>query len=228
MEKVANIVRIIYSPKEVFEKEENNPSPWLPFVFVLLISLLLVAIVIPVTHSSIVQAVKERVKELPPQARERSLEFLSLERSLIFGLLTTFFMVALKIFFQAGVLNLLVPLIGGEGTFNSVLTAVAYGNLISTYGGIVKLPAVIIKKSPRIHTDLSLFLPQEATGFFKYLLSNIDIFTIWSLLVMGAGLSVLCKVESKKAYIFLAVLWIIYIFAFSFLSAKGIFKFGEL
>jgi hypothetical protein len=72
---------------------------------------------------------------------------------------------------------------------------------------------------------LALLLPPEAEETFLYrLLAQLDVFAVWSLIIMAAGFSVYAGVKREKAYWATFGLWAVWVLASSALG--GAVHFG--
>jgi hypothetical protein len=114
------------------------------------------------------------------------------------------------VFLMAGVTHLLMKMLGGKGRFRHARAVIAWSMLISTLGSLVKLPIMIAKNSIIVETGPSLFFKdlEPSDQLFK-LLSTFDIFTIWGMIVTAVGLAVVYRVSAGKAWVAVAVLWIL-------------------
>ena len=201
------LIEIVYNPRKVFQEDGGFI---IPFIAVIILSIVFLVILTPVRFEQILQNVTERIQDLPQEQQERILGSMSVKNIIIRGGIAILIMVPIKIILQALIYQVSLPLIGGELSLKSSLFILSYANLISTFSGFLKVPVALISKNINVRTDLSIFLPQ-GSGYLWKVLSQIDLFTIWSLGILGLGLSIMGKVEKKKAYILVGMLWLAYI-----------------
>jgi len=201
------LVEIIYNPRKVFEADGSFV---IPFVAVIILSIIFLVILTPVRFEQILQNVTERIKDLPQEQQETILRSMTVKNIIIKGGIAILIMIPIKIILQALIYQVLLPLAGGELSLKNSLFVLSYANLISTFSGFVKVPVALVSKNINVRTDLSILLSSEG-GYLWKVLSQIDIFTIWSLGILGLGLSIMGKVEKKKAYILIGILWLAYI-----------------
>jgi hypothetical protein len=77
-------------------------------------------------------------------------------------------------------------------------------------GGIVGSAVMIARRSVEVSMSFNLFFPFVEKGTFLFrLLTQLNFFTIWSLLVFGLGLSIVGKMNIKKSYALAFGLWIV-------------------
>jgi hypothetical protein len=218
MKSVKRLFRVLYEPFKVFSEMEEKPEFLFPFLTVIILSVILFIITFPSTYSLVMERIMERVKELPKEQQEKALQFYTYQKMYIFGIIRTLLFLPIVILAQAGIFLLIFPLLGSQLTFRSSLTSVSYASWISFLGNLFKTVLMIIKKG-RIHTDLTLFLPQIERGFIYRILSNVDFFTIFSLFILSTGFAVFGKVERKKTLFLVYTLWIIFIIIGAMLPA---------
>jgi len=201
------LIEIVYNPRKVFQEDGGFI---IPFIAVIILSIVFLVILTPVRFGQILQNVTERIQDLPQEQQERILGSMTVKNIIIRGGIAILIMVPIKIILQALIYQVSLPLIGGELSLKNSLFILSYANLISTFSGFLKVPVALISKNINVRTDLSIFLPQ-GSGYLWKVLSQIDLFTIWSLGILGLGLSIMGKVEQKKAYMLVGLLWLAYI-----------------
>ena len=199
---MGSLVKIFHSPREVFEKVDEKPNWLLPFLTIILVSLILTIVLLPtVIQPAAVEGVESRFQG-NDQGLERAMKWVSGPLFYVVTLGSVLFTAPLKILAQAGILALFLLLLHGQVRFPKVLAVTSYSALISILGGIVKGGIMLGTKSTEVYTNLTLFLPFVEKDTFLYrLLSQVDFFTIWSLVLFGLGLSIVGKIERRKSYI---------------------------
>jgi hypothetical protein len=106
--------------------------------------------------------------------------------------------------------------------FQKRLSVSSYSALISVLGGVVGAATMIAKKSLEVSLSIGLFFPfLEKSNFLFRLLSQMNFFTIWSLVVFGIGLSVVGKMSAKRSWLLVFALWVVVIVLAAFLGALG-------
>jgi hypothetical protein len=115
----------------------------------------------------------------------------------------------LMLFVTAGVLHLLMKMLGGKGSFRNGRAVVAYSMIVSVIGTIVKFPIMVSKKTMMPELGPTLLLPdlQPSDRLFKFLYTGFDVFTIWWMIVLILGLSVGYRVSRGKSVAVVVVLW---------------------
>ena len=121
------------------------------------------------------------------------------------------------VFVMAGVVHLLMKMLGGKGKFRHARAVVGWSMLIAALGSLVKLPLMIAKNSMVVETGPSLFFKnlEPSDRLFKFL-SSFDIFTIWGMVVTAIGLAIVYRISKGKAWVAVAILWILVILITTF------------
>ena len=204
---LARIFNIFFEPRKVFESLKAKPKWLVPFIIVCLITLLFLFLASGIIVSE--QIAKTEANQQLTDAQESVIANWIKISMFVFGpiwLALALFAVSLVLYF---VFNILM---GGDSTFIRVLSVVSHSYLISIPATIVHLPIILIKKSVDVHTSLALVLPVELKEKFLYrFLDGFDIFTLWQVIVLALGLSVMYNFSFKKSFIPILIMWIILI-----------------
>ncbi len=205
---MVDLIKIITSPTIVFDEEKK---PWLPLVATVIISIISFLTLRTVLANEFSEKALKFIENLPEEQKQRALDQIgNLPRMLIVGVATIIILTPLKILIQALIFNTAAPLMGGELSFSRAIAVMSFGNYISSLSWLIKVPIAIITREPVVRTDLGVLFT-ELKGYLPIVLSQIDIFTIWSLIIIAIGLEKYAKIERKKGYILVLTLWIIYI-----------------
>ena len=114
---------------------------------------------------------------------------------------------------------------GGKANFWIIVNIVAYAALIGFLGDFVRGIMIILKDSMYVYTGLGLLSPANDGSFVHYLLRQVDLFSIWRIIVTGIGLGVVYKMKSKKFVIVMFIVWILFI---SLVAGANMFTGGSI
>jgi len=107
-------------------------------------------------------------------------------------------------------------LFGGKSSFWIVMNVVVFAALIGTLGDAIRGILVMLKDSISVYTGLGLLKPTDDGSFLFYLFRQVDIFSIWRILVTAIGLGAIYNMKPKRfAYVLFSV-WIIFIVLVAF------------
>jgi hypothetical protein len=225
----SKVLSIFFEPRKVFESLKIKPTWLIPFIIVVLLGMVYYYYAYPIIMSDQVARIQANEK-IPDEQKQAIMEKMGggehppawqLGITPIGGLI--YLVIASAILFF--VFNVLL---GGDSTFRRVFSVYCYSALVGIPATIVKLPLTLVKKSTDVQTSLAILLSPDAKGSFLYnILSSIDIFVIWQVILISIGLAVVYKFTPKKSYTTVFVLWIVYVFLKSGLSSLlgGAFSF---
>lgn len=232
---------IIFSPTRRFQSLSEKPDWVLPLILTLLLPLLIGTIaVVLLPRSVLITSAEERItrtKEFIDQQLEKGrmtadqrdaameriesasrseLEFYqnasnpSLFLRFLLRSIPALLWSALQIFLWTIILNLLLPLMGGVSSFARTFA-------VTTNSALVRIPAalfhtllMILTGKLTATTNLALVAPNVPL-YLKGILSCIDIFTIWELILVSLGLKTLFNLQMKRTTVVVFILWLVYI-----------------
>ena len=219
MSTVDRIVRVFYAPSETFEAvaEQRSAADWL-------LPTLLVSVVIFIstylTSSIYVAEAMEQIREQTP-AEQPNVEGTG-DAIRISGLVAAPIMTFVMLFIGAAIYLLVGKLLGGLLSYGQCLPIVAYTSLIAILQHIVKTPLVLATGTMDVQVGLGMFLAEEARkSFGGHLLSLIDPFVVWMVVVAGLGLSIVGQIERSRAYVGVAAITLIFLAIGAFFSTLG-------
>ena len=219
MSVVGRIVRVFYAPSETFESvaEQRSAADWL-------LPTLLVAVVVFIstylTSSIYVAEALEQMREQTP-AEQPIVEGTG-DAIRISGLVAAPIMTFVMLFIGAAIYLLVGKLLGGLLDYGQCLAIVAYTSLIAILQHIVKTPLVLATGTMDVQVGLGMFLAEEARkSFGGHLLSLIDPFVVWMVVVAGLGLSIVGQIERNLAYAGVAAITLIFLSVGAFFGTLG-------
>ena len=213
MSGVSKIFNIFFEPRKVFESLNVKPTWIVPVIIVALLAVSFFYFTFPYMIDQQIQRIRDN-ENIPEQAKANIIERMEEQTQppvwqmaiAPVGVLVSFIVVAAVLFFAFNVL------LGGDSTFRRVFSTYCYSSLVSIPASIVKFPLVMAKGNMNVQTSLALILSPEKQGSFIYsVLSSFDIFTIWQVILLSIGLGVMYKFATKKAFVTVFILWIIWI-----------------
>ncbi len=107
---------------------------------------------------------------------------------------------------------------GGKANFWIVMNVVAFAAIIGLLGDIVRDLMIISKGTMYVYTGLGLLKPIDDGSILYYLLRQVDIFSVWRIVVTCIGLGVIYKMKPKKFGYVIFPVWIVFIAAVAVLN----------
>ncbi|KJS17605.1 MAG: hypothetical protein VR69_04620 [Peptococcaceae bacterium BRH_c4b] len=115
---------------------------------------------------------------------------------------------------MAGLLKLFNAFTGEKAPFKTLFAVTVYAYLPLMLASVIK--TVLIMSSPaqnmyKVSTGLALLLPGDKIDRFYMIMSQVDPFSLWGLVLLAVGSSVAMKVPAVKTGTYLGVLWVIFV-----------------
>ncbi len=99
-------------------------------------------------------------------------------------------------------------LLGGEAKFKTLFATASWSGVISVLSTLINAPVMKARGVLESATSLAFLLPPEDNETPLYfLLSQIDLFTLWWVIVLGFGFSAAYKFTTQKSMTVLFIWW---------------------
>ena len=218
MSVVGRILRVFYAPSETFEAvaEQRSAADWLvPTIVVALVVFFSTYVTSPIY---VAETMEQMQQQQMPAEQSDEMEG-TVGAILISTLIAAPVMMFVMLFIGAAIYLLVGKLLGGLLGYGHCLALVAYTSLIAILQHIVKVPLVLAKETMNVQIGLGMFLSEEAQkSFGGALLSSIDPFVVWMIVIAGLGLSIVGQIERSRAYAGVAAITLIFLSIGAFFS----------
>lgn len=222
---VSRMIRIFYAPGETFESltRKRSAADWLvPAILSVVVATTAAVLVLPFTTEFNQEIMQQRMQGMSAEEREIVEQYRTQDIMQASTLIVIPIMLFILIFVFSAFCLLMGKLLGGLLSYGQVLAIVAYVGLISIPQQVIKTLLISAKKTPMVQMGLGLFLSEEALQSFSgRLLSLIDPFIIWSVVITGLGLSIVGQLDRRKAYAGVGVITLIWLSLASALGSIG-------
>lgn len=222
---VGRMIRIFYAPGETFESlaRKRSAADWLvPAILSVVVATTAAVLVLSFTTEFNQEIMQQRMQNMSAEEREVVEQHQIQGIMQISTLIVTPIMLFILIFIFAAFCLLMGKLLGGLLSYGQVLAIVAYAGLIAIPQQVIKTLLISAKKTPMVQMGLGLFLSEEALQSFSgRLLSLIDPFIIWSVVITGLGLSIVGQLDRRKAYAGVGVITLIWLSLAASLGSIG-------
>jgi hypothetical protein len=215
------------APSKTFEDIRNgHRSWWLPLVIFTVFAYMLFAVV--VSRIGIQQVVdnqihlspntEARLAQATPEQRETSNKF-SVGFTEAAFIANPVFVIAGVALMSLGIWGTINFAFGGRATFGGIFAMWMYATLpsvIKSFLGMITILAGMAPESFNIKnmapTNLGAFLdPIETNKALYSLASSIDIVTIWTLILLGMGTSIIAGTKRSSGYIAIFGWWTVFV-----------------
>jgi len=206
---------VLFAPAETFDDIARTPDVLAPMALLLLIAIGSTVVLVPRMdfESTIRTQMQQSGREMKPADMDRAVKM-----GKAFGTMIAYCSPLLGIAFYvvlAGILLLAFRLFGGEGNFTQALSVTLYAwiplTLFSIILALVALSrdsidpttiATVVKSNPSFLVDFS-----EQRVLFA-LLSSLDVFVVWTLILLTFGFSAVSKLSKGMSAAIIFSLWI--------------------
>lgn len=207
---------VLVSPRPTFESIARRPS-WLAPLLILLA--LYLALQVLVTQRIDMEAVmRQAMEERNQPVDEEQIAAMSEMQSKV-GLACQ------VVVFPAGMLLIaalflgLTHLAGGEIGFKKSLAVTVHGLMPNALAWLLTVPVVLGRReidvseaqSGLLASHLGVLAPEDAPAWLTALLGRIDLFSIWSLLLLGLGLHLVGGLSKRAAAAVVLVVWLLWV-----------------
>jgi hypothetical protein len=207
-------IGVFISPRETFESIDRKPTWLVPFLVVIIASIILQLLVLDIGIQDRLDTM--RAQELPDARIEAARTQMAGPLRYVGVAITP--VAVLVIWAVLGGIFLFTgnTIMGGEAKFKKIFSLFAWTSLIGVLGGILKTLLILAKGSTRgVVLSLAFLLPPlekgESPSMIYRFLDRFDFFTIWSLILWAFGFAVIYRFTTKKSAIMVFSLWAIYI-----------------
>lgn len=207
---------IFYSPTSVFRRREGKPW-WPAFLIVVVLGVVLFylyqQVLSPVMQVE-AQRQAARIMERNPNVTEEDLARMGGMGNSIFSLIMVAVVYPISILLTGVVLWLFGKLFGAAATVGSVIMVATYAQVVrlaQTLVGILQGLVMDVNAMDSMH-DVALSLarfmdPDTTSGLMIALGSRVDVFLLWSTVLLAIGLHVVGRISKASAYTAAFLVW---------------------
>jgi hypothetical protein len=214
------IVDTFVAPGRLFEHLRER-SPWIgPLVIAMAVGL---TVVLLIPNELFV----EQAREATRRAAERGGPMPAPEQLAAFarigGAAAVTISTPIMAFVLAGILTLLFSVLGvGSAGYVQYLTVTTHAMLISAMGGLITLPVQVLSGDLQARLSLALFAPfLDGDSLVYRVLQGLEVFTIWALVVVALGVTVVNRRFSWPAATGILVgFYVVVLFAVALVSPR--------
>lgn len=224
MGEAGRITGVLFDPKRAFASIAAKPTWILPVILSSIVGLVFIYLFTTRVgwdrYFHQLAETSSKMQQMETQQREATIQMQE-KVGPIFGYVFAIIGPALMAVIVGGVILLMCKLGGAALTFKQTFAMSAWASMPRVVAGILAIVVMFIKSPEDFNLqnplafNLGAFMePPPNSGKFIYTLAtSIDLFAIWSILLLAVGISVAArKVSFAKAVVLVGVPWIIWIF----------------
>jgi len=217
------IAGVLFAPADAFEEIARRPGAIAPLILFILAGYASSFIVIPrLDIDAITTAQQDAMRKKNPNVSQADLDRMarigtSFNKVILWAAPVLLVVIYVII---AAVLLLAFRLMGGEGTFHQALSATLYAWIPLLILSIITTIVVLVRGSFDPTTAATLVMSNPAflvdmkeQPVLYSLLSSLDVFTIWTLVLLAFGFAALARMARSSAAAIVFSLWVALILA---------------
>jgi hypothetical protein len=213
----ARIFGALFSPDETFASIARRPTWVAPLLVLIVLSILSGFLLAPrVDWAAPAREAMEARRDVTPEQMDRAVRMGGAMGKVIAYFGPLFLVIVMLI--VAGILLLAFRMFGGEGTFGQAWAATLYANMPNVIKSIAVIVILVIRGTTQmspmalptlVRSNLAfLFDPKDNPMAFS-LAANVDLFSIWVLVLLIIGFAHLARVSKGKSAAIVISLWIV-------------------
>ncbi len=201
------IMKLFTDPVEVMNDISLKPKILVPILLILIIFTLMNVLKMDFLKELMLEQFKVQMEGNPNVSQ--------LSESIImnyvyFALIMASIGPLLAIFSKGLISHGIVQLFEGKGKIKTSISVVAFSYFIVVFGEVVRTIITLLTKNYMVMTSPAAIMSNEKMGTPLYiLLSSLDVFTIWYLIVSIIGISIVHKISKGKAAVAVFAPWIL-------------------
>lgn len=215
------IAGVLFAPAETFQDIARKPDIVVPLLVIVLLGYVSTFFILQrMDWNAVVEAQMDQMKKQNPNMSQEDIDRVSKVSSSIGKVIgwVSPLMGVLWYVIVAGALLLAFRMMGGEGNFVQALSTTLYAWMPLLIFGIIMTiiivargsvdptqMATVVKSNPAFLVDM-----KEQAVLYSFL-SNFDIFTIWTIVLLILGFSTFTKTSRGKSAAIVISLWVVFI-----------------
>lgn len=207
MEAVINLGRVLIEPSSVFKWAKDNPNFIIPVVLLVVVSIISGVISAPLAADLAQKKLQSGTTKLTPAQEGQAKQMMKFLPYI--AVVTGLFSVIFAIFIQSALMHLGMSMFGGSAKFTVGLATVAYAQVPIVLQQILQ-SIYAVASGKIVAPGLSALLPfGQQMGPLAAFLGRIDIFALWSIILLVIGFSATYKISKGKATVVVVGYWLL-------------------
>ncbi len=234
LSETSRLINTFISPSRTFTDIRLNSSWWIPWLLISVISLVFMFTIQQkigleqVAHNEIAKSSRfEPFEKLPPEQKDAQVR-LSMNMMRYMGYaapITTLIFLAIIAGVLMGTMNFGA---GAEISFKQSMAVVAYSFVPGLIGSVLGIVSMLVGvdaegfniRNP-VATNPAYFMDPTQHKFLYGMVSALDVFIIWAIILMGIGYSSISKLKRSTAIAIVVGWYLVYKLAASALGTLG-------
>jgi hypothetical protein len=213
----ARMAGVLTSPNATFRDIAQRPDVLIPLLTIVALSVVGVALLVP--HVDFAATYREAFDgmNLPPDRMEKSIRMAA-----GIGKATIYFSPVLQLIafaIIAGILLIAFRMFGGEGDYKQAFSVTLYSWMPMVIKGILSVIVILSRKTITLNdlanplrSNLAFLVNMKQQPLLFSLFGSLDIFTIWTMILMIIGFAALSRFSKVKSAAIIVSLWLLVVF----------------
>jgi hypothetical protein len=218
------VLSIIDRPREAMQQVASRPRSWLLAAVLLVASLVLLTAISAPQQIGLAnersQAMIEQLKASMSEEQARALEgrdvSLTPSRYWLSAVGAGTLFMALGWVFRAAVVHFISMAIGGVSNWGSAFAITVWSALPFLVRNIVQAVYIVTSKQLIEHQGLAFLVTsgkwlEDSRSLAYAALSNVDLFALWHIVLLGIGISAATKVGRTQGFVLAVIVWALFL-----------------
>lgn len=211
------LIAVLVSPIRTFQSIAERPT-WVP-ALVVLVALTIVSSVIVFQRIDMAEVIRDATAERGQQVTDEQIEqFAGIQSKIGFG--CAILWPVAGYFIGALVLMAAFNIVGGEIKYPASLAVTLHGMMPWAVASVLAVPVVLsqqsldyatLKNGGVLASSAAFLAPAETGPVLRGLLASLDVFSLWTAVLLAIGFGIAAKVSRARAAATVGVIWAIYI-----------------
>jgi hypothetical protein len=212
------MIGVLFSPNETFADVVRRPNVLAPLIIMVVITLVSTVIVVPRMDFETMMrdqlAASGKMNNMSSEDADRMVRF-SVAFGKAIGYASPLFAIGVWAVI-AGVLLISFRLFGGEGTFKQAFSVTLYAwvpllvkGIVSTFVVLAKGTIGVEEMAVLVRSNPAFLVDMKANPVLFSLLSSLDLFTIWTMVLLIVGFAFVSRVSKAKSAAIVISLWVV-------------------
>jgi hypothetical protein len=210
------IIGVLFSPDSTFASIARRPDWVLPLVLLMVFSLVSgIVIAQHVDFGAAAREAMEQNKNASPEQIDKAVR-ISSSIGKVFTYLSPV-LVVIGLLVIAGICLLAFRLFGGEGDFKQAFSVTCYASIPNIIKSIVMVAIILMRGgivpaqglATVVRSNLGFLADYKTNPMAFALLSSLDIFSVWYLILLIIGFAYVARVTKAKSAVIIISLWIV-------------------
>ncbi len=205
-----SIIDIFADPVKVFRRIAMGLAWWKPFIILSVVTIIIGYFSLPIQQ----HLMEINVYNMPEEQLERATA--AAGKFGLIGIIASPVLILLVLLITAGVAHIIINLLSTNSNFKKTLSLITFCGFIGILGQIINVVVIRLRGIETIESiedatlsfSLAALIP-NVKGVWYAFLESVGLFQIWYYVLVIVGVSIIFKIDKKKAVAPAVAIWVI-------------------